>query len=160
MLKLIKSRPLTVETLRHTNGTLWSMVAVKIEWDIKLPKEIPMGNILSILLLITCNVITVFFLKNLCCCFPTFTAKDLLTGLTYKEFYIAILSGCLAVLLYIFTLHRMELSRLMPVLGALLTILTSVVGFVCFGEPITTTKVAGLCAVITGDSAINVLGVC
>jgi hypothetical protein len=29
MLTLARSRPLTMETLRLTNGTLWSMVAVK-----------------------------------------------------------------------------------------------------------------------------------
>lgn len=60
------------------------------------------------------------------------------------------LSGCFAVSVFLFILYRMELSRLMPVIGALVAVLTSVVGFAYFGEQIKTVKITGLYAVATG----------
>jgi len=114
-----------------------------------------MINILFILLLITCNLVTIFFFKKLVLLIPEFALSTLLTSLVHKEFYIAIASGCLAVVVYLFILHRMELSRMMPLLSALLTVATSLTGFFYFGESVTLLKVIALFAVTSGVILIS-----
>ncbi|MCP4373423.1 MAG: hypothetical protein GY797_35780 [Deltaproteobacteria bacterium] len=104
---------------------------------------------LFITILIICNTLTMYFLKKLSLIFISeYSFRQCYYIIFFKEFYFGILAGVssLASLLYVNT--QVELSRFIPILMAMVTLIVSSMGIVIFHETLTLRKVIGLVAVV------------
>lgn len=105
--------------------------------------------LLGILVLITCNTLTMYFLKKLSIVFISeYSFREFYRVLRFKEFYLGILVGIgsLASLIYVNT--QIELSRFIPILMAMVILITSTMGIVIFHEQLTLNKVIGVLAIL------------
>lgn len=109
-----------------------------------------------ILGLILCNLATVFLIKKL---MLHFTAQQFISNVfqifLYKELYFLIFTGTIAVLAYMYLNTKIELSRFIPTLTGLLTLIVTFMGVLCFNESMTTWKVSGLIFILLGVFLIS-----
>ena len=109
-----------------------------------------------ILGLILCNLATVFLIKKL---MLHFTSEQFISNIfqifLYKELYILIVTGTLAVLLYMYINIKIELSRFIPTLTGLLALVATLMGVWFFNESFTVWKISGLALILVGVFLIS-----
>jgi len=122
----------------------------------KFRKIMTLITYLLILGLILCNLATVFLIKKL---MLHFTAQQFISNIfqifLYKELYILIVTGTLAVLLYMYINIKIELSRFIPTLTGLLALVATLMGVWFFNESFTIWKISGLVLILAGVFLIS-----
>lgn len=96
-----------------------------------------------------CNILTIYFLKKLSIVFISeHSFREFYYILSFKEFYLAAFAGAGSVALYIYVNAQIELSRFVPILTGMVTLIASSMGIVLFREALTVNKVIGLLAIL------------
>jgi len=122
----------------------------------KVRKSMTFVTYILILGLIICNLATVFLIKKLMLHFtPEQFISNIFQIFSYKELYILIITGTLAVLLYMYINIKIELSRFIPTLTGLLALIATLMGVWFFNESFTIWKISGLVLILVGVFLIS-----